>query len=109
MTEANQVNQQQKLSQKRIWISSLLGFLIPVTPYLYTQRWKPLLSLAGSLFAIGFMMELVSPSKNFEKSLERGSNISPLVSIVAIADNWIAIARARKQKQLALGEEESSE
>lgn len=108
MTEQNQLSQQQKLSQKRIWIASLLGFFIPFTPYLYTQRWKPLLSFAGGVFAIAFMMELVSPSKNFEKSLERGSNIGPLASIVAIADNWIAIARARKQKQLALGEDESS-
>lgn len=109
MTEQNQLSQEeQQLTQKRIWISSLLGLFISFGPYLYTQRWQPLLSFLGGIFGIFFMMEVVSPTKSFEKSFERGSTIGGVGSIVAIADNWIAIARARKQKQLALGEDESS-
>lgn len=36
---------QQQLSQKRIWISSALGYFIPIASYIYTQRWQPLLDL----------------------------------------------------------------
>lgn len=104
MTEQNPNTKQQQLSQKRIWISSLLGLLITFTPYLYTQRWKPLLWFLGGIFSIAFVMEIIAPTDSFKKSFERGSKWSVVTTAVAITDNWIAISRARKQRKPALGE-----
>lgn len=92
-----ELQKEQRLSQKRIWISTILGFLIPITPYLYTQRWKPLLWLGGTIIGVSFLMETIAPSDNMEESWKRGQNWSPLVSLVAITDNWLAISRARKK------------
>ena len=101
MTQLSELEQQkqQRLSQKRIWISTLLGLLIPITPYLYTQRWKPLLWVLG--IGTGFLMvaEVVSPTKNMEESFEQGQRWSPIMMLVAITDNWLAIARSREQLQ----------
>lgn len=95
--ESSELAKQEKLSKKRIWISTLLGFFIPFTPYLYTQRWKALLWYVGLGFAIAFVMEFVAPSRDLEESFERGANWSGVASIVSITDNWLAISRARKK------------
>ncbi|AFZ43524.1 hypothetical protein PCC7418_1326 [Halothece sp. PCC 7418] len=99
MTQPSELEQQkqQRLSQKRIWISTILGFLIPITPYLYTQRWKPLLWLGGTTFSVFFLIETVSPSASMEESWKRGQNWAPLASLITITDNWLAISRARKK------------
>ena len=98
MTKPSELEQQkqQRLSQKRIWISTVLGLLIPITPYLYTQRWKPLLWLAGTIIGVSFLIETVAPADNMKDSFKRGQNLGPLVSLLAITDNWLAIARSRK-------------
>lgn len=106
MTQDLEQEKQQRLSQKRIWIATILGFLIPITPYLYTRRWKPLLWLAGTVMGASFLIEGVAPSDNLEESFQRGRNFSPLVTLVAITDNWLAISRARKK---FLGDDFSSD
>ena len=101
MTQLSELEQQkqQRLSQKRIWISTVLGLFISISPYLYTQRWKPLFWLLG--ISAGFFMvaEVVSPTKNMEESFKRGQHWSPIVMLVAITDNWLAITRSRRQLQ----------
>lgn len=108
MTELKATEKENKLSQKRIWISSLLGFFIPFTSYLYTQRWKPFLYFAGGIFAVSIAMEVISPTEDMEESFQRGSNLGPLATLIAIGDNWTAIDRARK-KQKSDGSEDDSE
>lgn len=99
MTQPSELEQQkqQRLSQKRIWISSVLGFFIPIAPYFYTQRWKPLLWLGGTTFGVFFLIETVSPSTSMKDSFQRGQNWGPLMSVITITDNWLAISRARKK------------
>lgn len=101
MTQLSEFDQkkQQQLSQKRIWISTLLGFLIAIAPYFYTQRWKPLLWFVGIIMGVSFLIETVAPSDSFKNSFQRGQNWSPLVTLVAITDNWLAITRSRKRLQ----------
>lgn len=99
MTQASELEQQkqQRLSQKRIWISTILALFIPIGPYLYNQRWKPLLWLGGTVIGVSFLIEIIAPADNMKESFQRGQNWSPLVTLVAITDNWFAITRARKK------------
>jgi hypothetical protein len=89
---------QQQLSQKRIWISSALGYFIPIASYIYTQRWQPLLWFAGGVMTSSVLIEIVFPVNTAEDAFRRGRDLSPLVAVIAIADNWRAIRRARKQQ-----------
>lgn len=101
MTQPLELEQQkqQRLSKKRIWISTVLGFFIAIAPYLYTQRWKPLLWLGGTAFGAFFLIETVAPTDNMKNAFQRGQNVAPLMSLITITDNWLAISRARKRFQ----------
>jgi hypothetical protein len=107
MTQPLELEQQkqQRLRKKRIWISSVLGFFIPIAPYFYTQRWKPLLWLGGTAFGVFFLMETIAPTDNMKNAFQRGQNVGPLMSLITITDNWLAISRARKRFQ---GEEDKA-
>lgn len=105
MSESNHPTKEQQLSEKRIWLSTLLAILIPFTPYLYTQRWKPLLYFLGGIFAVAMATTSVTkspkdPEKAFAKGYQQGSTyLAPVASLVALTDNWVAISRARKKQK----------
>jgi len=94
MTESNEPTKTEKLANKRIWISTLVGIIIPIGAYIYTWRWKPFLYLMGTCAALGFLVGVVTP--NPEKAYKRSFRLGQVLGIVvAPIDNGTAISRAR--------------
>jgi hypothetical protein len=80
------------LSRRAIWANVLWCILTPIAGYIHTRRWKEFFILSVSIFLFGV---ITSGEGGFEEGLEKGKEISPLVSLIAIIDNGIAIKKAK--------------
>ena len=92
----NQINQTIYLSRRAIWVNILLGFLLsPLACYIHTRRWKPLGICLLFLMPIVFI--ITDSRDSFEANFQRGQNLSPLVTLIAIIDNSLAIKKAKNK------------
>jgi hypothetical protein len=82
------------LSRRAIWANVIWCILIPIAGYIHTRRWQQLGILSISIFVFSV---ITAGDDSFEEGLERGKKMSPLIALIAMIDNGIAIKKAQEK------------
>ncbi|NJK37753.1 MAG: hypothetical protein HC835_13525 [Oscillatoriales cyanobacterium RM2_1_1] len=85
----------QELAQKNTWTTGVLTFLIPLFGYIYTKRYKALLTTFGVFLGLTTLCYLSEPSLEEDEDFIAGMMF--LYSVGATVENTRAIGQAKKR------------